>query len=256
MPNASRPLLGEHAIVTGASRGIGAAIAAALARAGADLTILARSAARLDRRAETLRGEHGVQVTALECDVAEEASVRAAFARAVAERGTPYILVNNAGAAEAAPFASTTRALWDRMLAVNLTSTYLCASQVVPAMVAAKRGRIVNVASTAGLRGYKAMSAYCAAKHGVVGLTKGLAVELGREGITVNCVCPGPIRTGMTAGIPDEAKEKFARRRVPLRRYGDPEEVAHVTLSLLLPAASFITGAVVPVDGGLVVQNT
>jgi 3-oxoacyl-[acyl-carrier protein] reductase len=95
-----------------------------------------------------------------------------------------------------------------------------------------------------------------AAKHGVVGLTKGLAVELGREGITVNCVCPGPIRTGMTAGIPEEAKEKFARRRVPMRRYGDPEEVAHVTLSLLLPAASFITGAVVPVDGGLLVQNT
>src|SRR4051812_25479074 len=97
---------------------------------------------------------------------------------------------------------------------------------------------------------------YTASKHGVVGLTRGLAVELAERGVTVNCICPGPIRTGMTAGIPDEAKEKFARRRVPIRRYGDPEEVAQVTLSLVLPAASFLVGAVIPVDGGLTIQNT
>ena len=100
------------------------------------------------------------------------------------------------------------------------------------------------------------MPSYYASKHGVVGLTKSLAVQFGSQGVTVNCVCPGPIRTGMTAAIPDPMKEKFARRRVPAKRYGEPEEVAHATLSLVLPAASFINGAILPVDGGLVIQNT
>jgi 3-oxoacyl-[acyl-carrier protein] reductase len=119
-----------------------------------------------------------------------------------------------------------------------------------------RSGRIVNVASTEGLGATAFISPYTASKHGVVGLTRALAVELGPTGVTVNCICPGPIRTGMTAGIPDEAKERFARRRVPMRRYGDPEEVAQVTLSVVLPASSFLTGAVIPVDGGLTVQNT
>jgi NAD(P)-dependent dehydrogenase (short-subunit alcohol dehydrogenase family) len=259
MPNHSRPLLGEHAIVTGASRGIGAAIAAALARAGADLTILARSTARLDQQADALRAAHGAQVTALECDVAEEASVRAAFARAVAERGAPYILVNNAGAAEAAPFASTTRVLWDRMLAVNLTSTYLCASQVVPTMVAAKRGRIVNVASTAGLRGYKAMSAYCAAKHGVVGLTRALAAETARHGVTVNAVCPGYTETDMTESAianlvalgrtPAEARAALVRT-VPRGTLIEPDEVADAVAWLCGPSATAVTGVALPIAGG------
>jgi 3-oxoacyl-[acyl-carrier protein] reductase len=119
-----------------------------------------------------------------------------------------------------------------------------------------RSGRIVNVASTEGLGATAFISPYTASKHGVVGLTRALAVELGPTGVTVNCICPGPIRTGMTAGIPDDAKDKFARRKVPLRRYGDPEEVAQVTLSVVLPASSFLTGAVIPVDGGLTVQNT
>ena len=117
-------------------------------------------------------------------------------------------------------------------------------------------GRIVNVASTEGLGASAFTSPYTASKHGVVGLTRALAVELGAKGVTVNCICPGPIHTGMTQAIPDDAKAKFARRRVPLRRYGDPEEVAQITLSLVLPAASFLNGTIIPVDGGLIAQNT
>jgi 3-oxoacyl-[acyl-carrier protein] reductase len=117
-------------------------------------------------------------------------------------------------------------------------------------------GRVVNIASTEGLGATAGNSPYVAAKHGVIGLTRGLAVELGRTGVTFNCVCPGPIRTGMTAGIPEDAKTKFARRRVPLRRYGEPEEVAHMTLSLVLPASSYVNGVAIPVDGGMTVQNT
>jgi 3-oxoacyl-[acyl-carrier protein] reductase len=115
---------------------------------------------------------------------------------------------------------------------------------------------VVNIASTEGLGASAFASPYTASKHGVIGLTRALAVELGARGVTVNCVCPGPIRTGMTEPIPDEHKRRFARRRVPLRRYGEPEEVAHGTLSLVLPAASYINGAVLVVDGGMLAQNT
>jgi len=113
----------------------------------------------------------------------------------------------------------------------------------------------VNIASTEGLGATPGNSAYAAAKTGVIGLTRGLAVELGKEGITVNAICPGPINTGMTAGIADEDKQIYARRRTALRRYGEPEEVAHATLSLCLPAASFITGVALPVDGGLTIRR-
>ena len=115
--------------------------------------------------------------------------------------------------------------------------------------------RIVNIASTEGLGGSAGNSPYTAAKHGIIGLTKGLAIELGKQGITVNAVCPGPIHTGITELIPDEHKATFAHRRTALRRYGEPEEVAHITLSLCLPAASYITGVAIPVDGGMRARN-
>ena len=115
--------------------------------------------------------------------------------------------------------------------------------------------RIVNIASTEGLGATKFGSPYTAAKHGVIGLTRSLAVELGDEGITVNCICPGPINTGMTAAIPDDKKQIYARRRIALKRYADPEEVAHGTLNFCLPAASFMTGVALPVDGGLTIKN-
>ncbi|MDX1650800.1 MAG: SDR family oxidoreductase, partial [Myxococcota bacterium] len=141
-------------------------------------------------------------------------------------------------------------------LAVNLTGQVHMIRACLPHLAREGAGRIVNVASTEGLGATAFGSPYTASKHGVVGLTRSLAVELGSRGVTVNCVCPGPVRTGMTAAIPEEAKRKFARRRVPLRRYGEPEEVAHMTLALVLPSASFVNGAVVVVDGGMLAQNT
>jgi NAD(P)-dependent dehydrogenase (short-subunit alcohol dehydrogenase family) len=254
-----RFLEGRHAIVTGGSRGIGAAIAAELARAGADLTILARSTARLDQQAAALR-ELGVQVTALECDVAEEASVRACFARARDALGDAYVLVNNAGMAEAAPFGRTSRELWDRTLAVNLTSVFVCTQQVLPAMLAARAGRVVNVASTAGLRGYKTMSAYCASKHGVVGLTRALAAETAKHGVTVNAVCPGYVDTEMTehavanvvaalGRTPDEARAMIVGT-VPRGSLIQPAEVASAVLWLCRPEAAAVSGVALPIAGG------
>ena len=169
---------GKHAIVTGGGRGIGAAIAAALQDAGARVTIMGRT---------RMPGAW------IECDVADPASVKLAFAQA----GPAAILVNNAGQADAAAFLKTNLELWHRMLDVNLTGTFLCTQAALPGMLAARFGRIVNIASMAGLEGFSHVSAYCASKHGVVGLTRALAKELAREPITVNAVCPGYVETDM-----------------------------------------------------------
>ena len=187
----------------------------------------------------------------------DSAAVRRAVDEVTARLGPPDILVNNAGVSVPAPIdVDGFEQAWDTTLAVNLTAHTTLIRAALPHLRRHGQGRIVNVASTEGLGATAYLSPYTASKHGVIGLTRSLAVELGPAGVTVNCICPGPIHTGMTAAIPDEAKAKFARRRVPMRRYGDPEEVAHMTLSLVLPAASYITGAVVVVDGGLTIQNT
>ena len=144
---------------------------------------------------------------------------------------------------------------WDATIAVNLAAYVRMIRACLPSLSRAGAGRIVNIASTEGIGATPYLSPYTVSKHGVVGLTRSLACELGPQGVTVNCVCPGPIRTGMTANIPDKDKETYAHRRVPLRRYGDPEEVAQMTLSLVLPAASFLNGAVVVVDGGMNIRH-
>jgi 3-oxoacyl-[acyl-carrier protein] reductase len=166
------------------------------------------------------------------------------------------ILINNAGISRPAPLeAEAYEEGWVETLDVNLTSHVRLVRAALAHLRASSAGRVVNIASTEGVGAQPFVSAYTVSKHGVVGLTRAMAVELGHTGVTFNCICPGPIRTGMTAPIPDEAKEKFARRRVPLRRYGVPEEVAHATLSLVLPASSYINGAVLMVDGGMSIQN-
>jgi 3-oxoacyl-[acyl-carrier protein] reductase len=169
-------------------------------------------------------------------------------------------LVNNAGVSllnSAFQDEDSYEANWTRTLDINLTAhsrlIRLCLADL---QAAPAGGRVVNIASTEALVTTAGLAAYAATKAGVVGLTKSFAVELGRHGVTVNCICPGPIHTGMTAGITAEAKEAYARRRVPLRRYGDPEEVAHMTLNLCLPAASFVNGAIIPVDGGMSIRHT
>jgi NAD(P)-dependent dehydrogenase (short-subunit alcohol dehydrogenase family) len=252
------PLAGRHAIVTGGGRGIGAAIAAALAGAGATVSVLGRDRARLDAQVAALGGPDRAQgVTA---DVVDERSVKAAFA-AVRERfGRVDMLVNNAGQAESAAFVGTDRALWERMIAVNLTGVYLCTAEALPEMVQRGAGRIVNIASTAGLTGYAYVAAYCAAKHGVVGLTRSLALECARSGVTVNAVCPGYTETDIVrhavANIAQKTgKDEAAARaalvaRNPQGRMVRPDEVANTVLWLCAPGSEAITGQAIAVAGG------
>ncbi len=260
LPESERYLDGKHAIVTGGSRGIGAAIAAELVRRGAKVTIMGRSAETLTRKAEELRGDAGVTVAVEECDVTSESSVNAAFAKAVASLGPAYVLVNNAGIAKSRMFSQTSRAIWDEILAVNLTGTFLCTSEVLPAMLEAKSGRIINIASTAGLRGYQTMSAYCASKHGVVGMTKALALETAKHGITVNAVCPGYTDTDLTTlavtnlmtnlGKSQSEAMGMLTRVIPRGTLITPEEVASTVAWLCSPSASGVTGISLPIAGG------
>ena len=260
MATVERWLDGQHAIVTGASRGIGAAIASALASRGASLTIMARSVDALSARAEALRKTHGVAVGAVECDVQNDDSVKSAFTQAAAAHGPAKVLVNNAGIAKSQRFLDTTRAIWDETLAVNLTGVYLCTQQVLPAMLEAKYGRIVNIASTSALRGYKTMSAYCAAKHGVLGLTRVLALETAAHGVTVNAICPGYVETDIFEQAiqnlmsarnigRDEARQMLARP-IPTGRFTTVEEVASAADWLCSPTAANVTGIAVPLTGG------
>jgi NAD(P)-dependent dehydrogenase (short-subunit alcohol dehydrogenase family) len=248
-------LAARHAVVTGGGRGIGAAVASALAAEGARLTLLGRDETRLQAKAATLPAAQ-----ALRCDVTEEAAVAAAFAGATRAFGPVTILVNNAGAAASAPLLGTSLELFRRMLEVNLIGTFLCSRAALPDMLEAGFGRIVNVASVAGLKGAAYVSAYCAAKHGVIGLTRALALETATKGITVNAVCPSYTDTDMTQDAIANLVLKTGRsaaeaeaelvRKSPQGRLIRPEEVAATVLWLCTAGTEAITGQAIAVAGG------
>jgi len=232
----SRSVAGQVAVVTGAASGMGRAVAELFAADGARVAALDRTPG------------DGIRV----CDVSDPAAVASTVDSVVTDLGRVDVLVNCAGVSIPAPVDATAyEQAWTATLEVNLAGYVRMIRACLPHLERSRAGRVVNIASTEGLGATPYLSPYTVSKHGVVGLTRSLACELGPRGITVNCVCPGPIHTAMTAPIPDDAKERFARRRVPLRRYGTPEEVAYVVLSLAVPASSFVNGAIVPVDGGL-----
>ena len=251
-------LSGRHAVVTGASRGIGAAIAVALAAQGARVSLLARDEAKLAELAERLGGaEHAAAVAV---DVTNTESVRAAFATACEHFGLPHLLINNAGQAASSKLTDTDDALWNRIMAVNVTGVFLCTRQAVPYMLAAGFGRIVNIASTAGLRGAAYISAYSASKHAVIGLTKSLALEYATKNITVNAVCPGYTDTDIVSSAVANIAAKTGRTRRealdtllatnPQRRLITPQEVAHTVLWLCGPGTQSVTGQSIVLAGG------
>jgi 3-oxoacyl-[acyl-carrier protein] reductase len=257
----SRSIVGRRALITGAASGMGRATAHLFADEGARVAVVDLDRGRVEAVVDEIRRVHGADAAhGFVTDVGSHEALRVLVADVAEIFGGIDILVNNAGISlvnsafqDDADYESN----WARTLDVNLTSHSRLIRLCLPYLRSAEGGgRVVNIASTESIVTTPGLAAYAATKAGVVGLTKSFAVELGRHGVTVNCVCPGPISTGMTAGIPDDAKEVYAKRRVPLRRYGIPEEVAHMTLNLCLPSASFVNGASIPVDGGMTIRHT
>jgi len=234
---------------------MGRATARVFADEGANVAVTDVSADGAQEVADAIAAAGG-SARAWRLDVANRDDIQAIVSEIAAHFGGLDIVINNAGiSVRAAIDDAAYDEAWTKGLAVMLTAHQRIVRAALPHLRRSTCPRIVNIASTEALGATALHSAYSAAKAGVTGLTRSLAVELGREGITVNCICPGPIRTAITDRIPEEHKAIFAKRRTALGRYGDPEEVAHMTLSLCLPAAAFLTGAVIPVDGGLMARN-
>lgn len=251
----SRSVKGLTVLVTGAASGMGRATARVFAAEGANVAVTDLSAEATKAVADEIAASGG-SAKAWVLDVAQPQDIIKVVGDVATHFGSLDIVINNAGMSVRMPIDDEGyEAAWDKALAVMLTAHPRIIRAALPHLRRSKCPRIVNIASTEALGATATVSAYSAAKGGVTSLTRSLAVELGREGITVNCICPGPIRTAITDRISEEHKTIYARRRTALGRYGDPEEVAHMTLSLCLPAASFLTGAVIPVDGGLMARN-
>lgn len=247
-------LAGKRALVTGGGRGIGAAIARALAGHGARVVVCGRKKPDLDVVAKEIGG------VAIECDLGD----RAATDRMLAEVGEVAVLVNNAGIAESAPLDRTSDELWDRILELDVTAPFRITRAVVPAMVKAGWGRVINIASNAGVSGYGYSSAYCAAKHALVGVTRALAIDLARTNVTINALCPGWVETAMadeavtriaakTGRSVDEARTQLASMS-PQRRMITPEEVAHAAVMLCAHEARGIHGQTIVIDGGAILK--
>lgn len=251
----SRSIAGKIALVTGAASGMGRATAHLFADEGAELILMDINQEGLHNVADELASV-GAKVLCRAVDLSNRDDVASAVAECAAEMGGLEIVVNNAGLirptlVDAENFAEA----WDTSIAVMTTAQAWAIRAALPFLRKSEHPRVVNIASTEAWGATRYSSAYTVAKHASVGLTRAMAVDLGKEGITVNCVCPGPIRTAITDDISEEDKQVFAKRRTALRRYAEPEEVAHGTLSLVLPASSFITGATLVIDGGLTIRN-
>jgi NAD(P)-dependent dehydrogenase (short-subunit alcohol dehydrogenase family) len=257
-PAQTTQLSGKHAVVTGASRGIGAVIAAALAAEGVRVSILGRDAVNLRRVSDSLGGRD--RAFPIAADMTDAPSIQRAFKGARGHFGAVHLLINNAGQATSAKFTETDEELWNRMIAVNLTGTYLATRHAVPDMLTEGFGRIVNIASTAGLRGAAYISAYASSKHAVIGLTRSLALEYASRNITVNAVCPGYVDTDIVRDAIANIKKKTGRSDAdalaalvatnPQRRLIAPREVADTVMWLCRPGSESVTGQSIVLAGG------
>ncbi|MEH3048135.1 SDR family NAD(P)-dependent oxidoreductase [Sphingomonas adhaesiva] len=251
-----RSIAGKVALVTGAANGMGAATATLMAREGASVAVIDRDAAGIAGVVDAIVAAGGT-ARGWTLDLADHAAIAGVVTQAAEHFGALDIVVNNAGIAAMGVGIEDDGydAMWDKIVAINLTAHQRVVRAALPWLRRSDSARIVNISSTEGLGASPRDTHYAASKAGVIGLTRALAVDLGKEQITVNAICPGPIHTPMTSFVDDGDKAAFARVRTALRRYGRPEEVAHMTLSLCLPAASYVTGAIIPVDGGLTARN-
>jgi len=250
-----RSVKGRAVLITGAASGMGRATAHVFANEGALVAVTDVNFDGVDIVVNEIRAEGGTAEGWL-LDVMEHDEIQRIVNEVSGRFGRLDILINNAGFGAFHPLDGPDYdRIWDRAIQGLLTAQQQLVRAALPHLRRSDAARIVNIASTEGLGATPGDTPYVVAKTGVIGLTRGLAVDLGPEGITVNCICPGPIRTALTDSIPEEHKTIFGKRRTALKRYGFPEEVAHMTLSLCLPAASYLTGAVIPVDGGLTIRN-
>ena len=251
----SRSIKGQVVLITGAASGMGKATSELFVDEGA-ITIATDINKKDIEKVVSKINESGKKADSLVLDVGSKDSITECVNKIIARYGKLDILINNAGIAIPTKIDSDDYELfWDKTHDILLKGQALLVRECLPFLKKSTFPRIVNISSTEGLGASPNHSPYTSAKHGVIGLTRSLAVELGNFGITVNCICPGPINTSMTKKIPQKDKEIYSKRRVPLRRYGEPEEVAHATLNFCLPSSSFITGAVLQVDGGLTVKR-
>lgn len=240
----------RHVVITGGGRGIGAEIARRFAAEGDRITVLARTREEVEKVADEVGG-YGVR-----CDVGEPASVEAAFMAA----GPVDVLINNAGMARSSPVLKTDVRVWDEHLKVNLTGAFLCSLKVLPGMASRGNGRIINISSVAGLKGYAYLAAYCASKHGLIGLTRSLAAEYAEKGVTVNSICPGYVESSLLTGSIQNIVDKTGRdidevrseleARNPQRRFVDPAEVAAMCVFLASESARGVNGQAITICGG------
>ena len=251
----SRSIQGKVALITGAGSGMGKATSFVFAEAGAKVIVSDVNKEEINKVSSKINSSKGISIKQV-LDVTNQENINTSISNVIKEFGQLDMLINNAGISIPTSIDDKNyEQNWDKTFDVLLKGQVNLIRAALPFLRKSDCGRIVNISSTEGFGATPRISPYTAAKHGVIGLTRSLASELGSEGITVNCICPGPINTSMTEAIPEKDKQVYSRRRVPLKRYGEPEEVAHMTLSLCLLAASFVNGAVLPVDGGLSIKR-